>query len=208
MRAWRVKKFFRDQHFFSSDFREGSRELSSTLMARQALCLAALSGQPPEPGGSRRKARGVDGESACRATMASGHYAANVTALYVLFDPSFPVEFRLRLFNRSKAEPFCFCDTRRINLYPVEASPVPRSLLQQCEGIGLQGRMGPFCIAASFSHAEYRSHIQPWNWNQLEFPSSPSAILISPSEWRLQEPCRSRDSARARSAACVRRQRF
>jgi hypothetical protein len=55
-------------------------------------CLAALSGQPPEPGGSRRKARGVDGESACRATMASGHYAANVTALYVLFDPSFPVE--------------------------------------------------------------------------------------------------------------------
>jgi hypothetical protein len=33
-------------------------------------------------------------------------------------------------------------------------APVPRSLLQQCEGTGLQGRMGPFCTAASFSHAE------------------------------------------------------
>ena len=49
------------------------------------------------------------------------------------------MKFALRLFNRSKAEPFCFCDTRRINLYPVGASPVPRSLLQQCEGTGLQG---------------------------------------------------------------------
>ena len=69
-------------------FREGSRERNSTLMARQALCLAALSGQPPEPGGSRRKARGVDGESARRATMVSGHYAANVTAfLLILFSP-------------------------------------------------------------------------------------------------------------------------
>jgi hypothetical protein len=34
--------------------------------------------------------------------MVSGHYAANVTALslYVLFDPLFPLKFRLRLFNR------------------------------------------------------------------------------------------------------------
>src|ERR1700741_5627773 len=87
MRAWRVKKFFRDQHFFSSDLREGSRELSSTLMARQALCLAALSGHPPEPGGSRRKARGVDGESARRATIRPGHYDA---AMYVFSaDPLF-----------------------------------------------------------------------------------------------------------------------
>src|ERR1700751_5073431 len=44
-------------------------------------CLAALSVQPPEPGGSRRKARGVDGESACRATMVSGHYAATRTCV-------------------------------------------------------------------------------------------------------------------------------
>src|SRR4029077_18178147 len=86
-------------------------------MARRPPCLAALSGQPPEPGGSRRKARGVDGESACRATMVSGHYAANVTTFFLI--PLFPLKFPLRLFNRSKAEPFCFCDTRRINLYPV-----------------------------------------------------------------------------------------
>jgi hypothetical protein len=33
------------------------------------FCLAAQSGQPPEPGGSRRKARGVDGESASRAII-------------------------------------------------------------------------------------------------------------------------------------------
>src|ERR1700746_3457659 len=81
MRAWRVKKFFRDQHFFSSDFREGSRELSSTLMARQALCLAALSGQPPGPGGAARKGAGVGGQKRAKATMVSRHYAANVTAL-------------------------------------------------------------------------------------------------------------------------------
>jgi hypothetical protein len=48
--------------------------------------LAALSGQPPGPGGSRRKARGVDGESACQATMVPGHYAANVTAFCVAVD--------------------------------------------------------------------------------------------------------------------------
>jgi hypothetical protein len=70
MRAWRVKKFFRDRHFFSSYVSRGPRASAVLhLMARQALCLAALSGQPPEPGGSRRKARGVDGESARRATI-------------------------------------------------------------------------------------------------------------------------------------------
>jgi hypothetical protein len=106
---------------------ERARERSSALMARQALCLAALSGHPPEPGGSRRKARGVDSESACRATMVSGHYAA-----------------------------ICFCDTRRINLYPVGASPVPRSLLQQCEGTGLQGKRStealPIVCAGTLEH--------------------------------------------------------
>ena len=36
-------------------FQEGSCERSSALMARQAVCLAALSGQPPMPAASRRK---------------------------------------------------------------------------------------------------------------------------------------------------------
>ena len=32
------------------------------------------------------------------------------------------------------------------------ANPVPRSLLQRCEGAGLQGRMGPIYVAAYCSH--------------------------------------------------------
>ena len=70
--APRVKRLFRDQHFFLSV----SRELAQAQFCIDGHgglpCLAALSGQPPEPGGSRRKARGVDGESACRATMMPG----------------------------------------------------------------------------------------------------------------------------------------
>ena len=42
-------------------------------------CLAALSGQPPQsPQGRAARREGLDGESACRATMMSGHYAATV----------------------------------------------------------------------------------------------------------------------------------
>src|SRR3984893_2488391 len=206
MRASRVKKFFRDQHFFSSYVSRG--------LARAQFCIDGTAGSfawprcavnPRSPEGRAGRREGLTAKARAEQQWCPAITLANVTAFFLI--PLFPLRFRLRLFNRSKAEPFCFCDTRRINLYPVGASPVPRSLLQQCEGTGLQGRMGPFCIAASFSHAEYRSHIQPWNWNQLEFTSSPSAILISPSEWRLQAPCRSRDSARARSAACVRRRR-
>ena len=67
-------------------FERGSRERSSALMARPALCLAALSGHPPEPGGARRKARGVDGGSARRATIRPGHYdVANVRFVLILF---------------------------------------------------------------------------------------------------------------------------
>jgi hypothetical protein len=61
--ASRVKRLFRDQHFFLPFVSRGLRERK---------CLAAMSGQPPEPGGSRRKARGVDGESARQATMVPG----------------------------------------------------------------------------------------------------------------------------------------
>jgi len=79
MRASRVKTFFsRTTFLLFVSFKGSLRGRSSALMARRPRCLAALSGQSPEPGGSRRKARGVDGESACRATMVSGHYAATV----------------------------------------------------------------------------------------------------------------------------------
>ena len=75
--ASRVKKFSR-KNIVSGGSR---RERSPALMAHgRLICLAALSGQPPEPGGSRRKARGVDGGSARRATIRPGHYD---TAMYV-----------------------------------------------------------------------------------------------------------------------------
>jgi hypothetical protein len=89
MRGSRVKKFFRDQHFFFSVSR-GSRKRSSALMARQASLLGRAERSTPGARRSRRKARGVDGESACRATMVSGHYAANVTAFFLI--PSFSVD--------------------------------------------------------------------------------------------------------------------
>src|SRR6516162_9137869 len=96
IRGFVSQEFFRDQHFFLLPVSRGSRERKSAFMARGLLCLAALSGQPPEPGGSRRKARGVDGESARRATIVSGHYAAYV---FCVPDPLSPVKFRLCLFN-------------------------------------------------------------------------------------------------------------
>jgi hypothetical protein len=81
--ASRVKKFSR-KNIVSGGSR---RERSPALMAHgRLICLAALSGQPPEPGGSRRKARGVDGGSARRATIRPGHYdVANVRFLLILF---------------------------------------------------------------------------------------------------------------------------
>jgi hypothetical protein len=75
--------FFCDQHFFLSVSR-GSRKRSSALMARRASLLGRAERSTPGARRSRRKARGVDGESACRATMVSGHYAANVTAFFLI----------------------------------------------------------------------------------------------------------------------------
>ena len=57
----------------SFPFREARASAVLHLMARQASLLGRAERSPPEPGGSRRKARGVDGESARRATIVSGH---------------------------------------------------------------------------------------------------------------------------------------
>jgi hypothetical protein len=51
--------------------------------------LAALSGQPPKPEGSRRKARGIDGESACRAIMGPPLLRCSRLGLLVLPYPKF-----------------------------------------------------------------------------------------------------------------------
>jgi hypothetical protein len=56
-------------HFLT--FREAQRA-QICIDGSAAPLLGRAEGQPPEPEGSPRKARGVDGESACRATMVSG----------------------------------------------------------------------------------------------------------------------------------------
>src|SRR5215831_12543924 len=112
-------------------------------------------GQPPKPGGSRRKARGVDGESARRATMVPGHYAANVTA------------FLLILFSRS--DYVCSIDPRRSPLR-YAATPLHQLIsgrnrvrtkvpLASLRGQRAPRGMGPFYKPASFSHVIQRSHI-------------------------------------------------
>ena len=58
--ASRVKKFSR-KNIVSGGSR---RERSPALMAHgRLICLAALSGQPPEPGGSRRRREGLTAEA-------------------------------------------------------------------------------------------------------------------------------------------------
>ena len=124
------QEFFRDQHFFLLPVSRGSRERKSALMARGLLCLAALSGQPPEPGGSRRKARGVDGESARRATIVSGHYAAYV---FCVPDPLSLVKFRLR------RSPFamrrCRVEDWRAGLGRSSCSLLARPFVCECHSI-------------------------------------------------------------------------
>jgi hypothetical protein len=132
-------------------------------MARTAPCLAAMSGQPPEPGGSRRKARGVDGESACQATIVPGHYAANVTAFCVAVDPLSPLKFPIRFVQLIQGGA----------LFAMRHSP--HQLISGRDRIPYQGPscivaraqgskgMGPICYAAYCSPAKTRSHIHLGN---------------------------------------------
>ena len=156
-------------------FQAGSCERGSALMGTAVpFAWAAPSGQPPKPGGSRRKARGVDGESACQATMVPGHYTANYNC--VSFDiPLFLVPLPVVQL------------TPRWSPFAMRHSPH-----QLISGRGKPPYQGPSCNSAraqgskgGWDHSvprrlsamlKSRSHIQPWNWNQLQFPSSPSAI--------------------------------
>ena len=143
------QEFFRDQHFFLLSVSRGSRGRKSALMARRLLCLAALSGQPPEPGGSRRKARGVDGESARRATIVSGHYAAYV---FCVPDPLSLLKFFGQLTPRRS--PFAM---RRSPHQLISGRGEPRTKVPHatCEGTGLQGGWDPSAtrlLSASHAH--------------------------------------------------------
>src|ERR1700758_375142 len=87
--APRVKRAFRDQHFFFfPSVSRCSRERNSALMARQSLCLAELSGQPPEPGGSRPPWReGLTAKARAKPQWPRAITQTNVTAFYVAVDP-------------------------------------------------------------------------------------------------------------------------
>jgi len=138
-------------------FQAGSCERSSALMHGSPLCLAAPSSQPPKPGGSRRKARGVDGESACQADNGVGPLHCKLTALLLI--SLFPVDVPIAFVQLTRGGALSLCGTRCINLYPVGVSPVPRSLIHRCEGKGAPRRMGPIYKTASFSQSWLRSHI-------------------------------------------------
>ena len=204
MRASRVKRFFRDQHFFSSYVSRLTR--AQVCIDGTAGCFAwpRSRGQPPKPGGSRRKARGVDGESARRATIVAGHYAANVTDLpLILFPP-----FRLRLFNRSKAEPSSLCSNSAASTYirsessPYQGPPciVARAKGSKGDGTILRGGVFQPCQIA-ITHP-------PWI-RSVPFVRVQASVLkcFKSSKLHLSEPIRSPGSATVRSAACVRLRR-
>jgi hypothetical protein len=176
-----VSRSFSRSTFSSFPFQEARCKAQFCIDGTAGPCLAALSGQPPrEPGGSRRKARGVDGESARRATMVSGHFAAYITAFLLM--PSFPVDIPITFVQLiPRRRPFCYAALTASNLYPVGArGPVPRSLLQQCEGTGLQGGWDPsrerHIAARGFT--DHTSHLGICKGSVRLL----SAVLITPSE--------------------------
>ena len=86
--------------------------------------------------------------------------AAQLYARYgVEVKPEF-IMFELR-FVRSKASPLRGVRHSPHQLISGRVQPVPQSLMRVARA-GLQGGMGPFSSAASFSPVQCRSHIQPW----------------------------------------------
>ena len=104
--------------------------------------MAALSGQSPKPGGSRRKARGVDGESACRATMVSGHYAATRTCVPAT-DPLVEGSGYVCSID-PKAEPVRYATLAASTYIRSGQTPYQGPSCNSARAQGLQGRMGPF----------------------------------------------------------------
>src|SRR6202008_3565534 len=86
--------------FFFPSVSRCSRERNSALMARQSPCLAELSGQPPEPGGSRPPWReGLTAKARAKPQWPRAITQTNVTAFYVAVDPLSALKCRLRLVN-------------------------------------------------------------------------------------------------------------
>ena len=146
------------------------------------LCLAAPSGQPPKPAGSRRRREGLTAKArAERQSSDNGCLAGalprqaeirqerELVDLLLLsssiFQSGSPSDRRdvgvaFDALDIQGSPLLNLCDTRRINLYPVGLEPKPRSLMQHCEGRrGTPRRMGPIFKTASCSHAPGRSRI-------------------------------------------------
>ena len=130
------------------------------------LCLAAPSGQPPKPAGSRRRREGLTAKArAERQSSDNGCLAGAlprqaeirqerelVDLLFLsssIFQSGSPSDRRdvgvaFDALDIQGSPLLNLCDTRRINLYPVGLEPKPRSLMQHCEGRkGLQGGWDP-----------------------------------------------------------------
>src|ERR1700741_4807071 len=101
--------------------------------------------------------------------------------------------------------PFAVRHSPHSNLYPVGTSPYQDP---SCNSARAQGSKGDGTLLPS---GMLQPTVVPVTHPTLEsvrlFRSSPSAVLITPSEWRTWAPNLSRDSARAQSVACVRRRR-
>jgi hypothetical protein len=119
--ALQVKSFFANYIFVG--FFSFQDRLTRAQVCIDGTAAVLLGRDERSTPGARRvapKARGVDGESARRATMVPGHYAANVTAfLLILFSP-----FRLVCSIDPRRSPYSLCSNSAASTYiRSESSP-------------------------------------------------------------------------------------
>jgi hypothetical protein len=129
-----------------------SRGYSGGVLRMIALVTDWARGQAPQPRSGAPKAQGLR-------VRPIRNIIEKIAILSYFRTPAF---LRAVVSFRSKVSPLRgACGTRRTNLYPAGFNPFhnPSCALR---GRGLQGEMGPFSSAASFSPVQYRSHIQPW----------------------------------------------
>ena len=205
MRGHAVKKFFRDQHFFSSYVSRG--------LARAQFCIDGTAGpllgrafavNPRSPQGRAGRREGLTAKARAELQWSPGQYAANVTAFSV--DPSFLVDVPITFVQLTpRRSPFRYAALATSPYIRSGRSPYQDP---SCSSARAQGsKVGwdpskPRHIAARV-FADHTSTLE----SVMFLLSSLSVSLITPSEQRLQAPDLSRDSARAQSAACVRRRR-
>src|SRR5215469_12908552 len=148
-------------------------------MARQAALLGRAERSTP---GARRvapKARGVDGESARRATMVPGHYAANVTAfLLILFSP-----FRLVCSIDPRRSPIRYAATPLHQLISGRnrvRTKIPLATVRGHKGSKEDGTHLPSGVLQPDCRNGHTSILE----SVCSLSSFCSAILITSSQWR------------------------